>query len=71
MSTMEKQPLRDVCLFIVTVYVKPWFECSSAIKAPLQDPCFLKTLKGYEKLDRVISEAVLMKFRQHVWYLSE
>ena len=51
----EKQALRDVCLFIATVYVKPWLGCSLAVKAPYQDLCFLKTLKGYKKMDKVIS----------------
>jgi len=58
MNTKEKQALKDICLFIATVYVKPWLECSLAVKAP-QDLCFLKTLKGYEKLDTVISQVAL------------
>ena len=33
----EKQALRDICLFIATVYVKPWLGCSLAVKAPYQD----------------------------------
>ena len=53
-STKEKQALRDVCLFIPTVYVKPWLGCSLAVIAHYQDLCFLKTLKGYEKVDKVI-----------------
>ena len=32
---------------------------------------FLKTLKGYEKVDKVISQAALSKICQHLWYLSE
>ena len=53
-SMKEKQALRDVCLFIATVYVKPWLRCSLAVKALYQDLCVLKTLKGYEKVDKVI-----------------
>lgn len=63
--------LQDVCLFIVTVYVKPWLEWSLAVKAPYQDLCFLKTLKDYEKVDKIVSQAPLSKFCQHLWYLSE
>ena len=48
----ENQVLRDICLFIATVYVKPWLGCSLAVKVPYQDLCFLKTLKGYEKVDK-------------------
>ena len=70
-SMKEKQALRDVCLFIATVYVKQWLGCSLAVKAPYQDLWFLKTLKGYEKVDKLISQAALSKFCQHLWYLSE
>ena len=42
-SMKEKQALRDVSLFIATVYVKHWLGCSLAVKAPYQDLCFLKT----------------------------
>ena len=62
---------RDVYLFIATVYVKPYLGCSLVVKAPYQDLCFLKTLKGYEKVDKVISRAALSKFCQHLWYLLE
>ena len=70
-SVKEKQALRDVCLFIATVYVKPWLGCTLAVKAPCQDLCFLKTLKGYEKVYKVISQSALSKFCQHLWHLSE
>lgn len=71
MSAKDKQALRDVCLFIVAVYIKPWLGCGLAIKAPNQDLQFLKTLKEYEKIDKLISKAALTKFSQHLWYLSE
>ena len=50
----EKQALREVCLFIATVYVKPWIGCSLAVKRLIKICVFLKTLKGYEKVDKVI-----------------
>lgn len=53
------------------VYVKPWLSCSLAVKAPNQDLRFLKALKEYEAIDKLISEAALSKFNQHLWYLSE
>ena len=70
-SMKEKHALRDVCLFIATVYVKPWLGCSLAVKAPYQDLCSLKTLKLYENVDKVIYQAALTKFCQHLLYLSE
>ncbi|XP_067621941.1 uncharacterized protein [Eurosta solidaginis] len=71
MSVKDEQGLRDISLFIVTVYVKPWLRCSLAVKAPNQDLLFLKTLKDYERVDKLISKAALGKFSHHLWYLSE
>lgn len=45
MTNEDMVALQDVCLFIVTSYVKPWCQCSSAVKAPYQDLRFLKSLK--------------------------
>lgn len=39
-SNKDKTALLDVCLFIVTSYVKPWLQCNLAIKAPYQDLYF-------------------------------
>ncbi|XP_064292873.1 uncharacterized protein LOC135309960 [Plodia interpunctella] len=45
--------------------------CISAVKAPYQDLCFLKTMRAYEKIDKNTSKAMLKKFTQHLWYLTE
>jgi len=71
MIVKDKRALQDVCLFIVTLYVKPWLECTVAIKAPNQDLYFLKALKEYEKVDTTVSKAALSKFSHHLWYLCE
>ncbi|CAG9792723.1 unnamed protein product [Diatraea saccharalis] len=71
MTAQDKKALQDVCLFIVTLYVKPWLKCTVATKAPNQDLCFLKMLKEYEKVDATISKASISKFSHHLWYLSE
>lgn len=39
-TSKDKAALLDVCLFIVTPYVKPWLQCILAVKAPYQDLCF-------------------------------
>lgn len=70
-SNKDKAALLDVCLFIVTSYVKPWLQCILAVKAPYQDLCFLKAMKAYETIDKSISKAALEKFCQHLWYLSD
>ncbi|CAG9783921.1 unnamed protein product [Diatraea saccharalis] len=71
MTAQDKKALQDVCLFIVTLYVKPWLKDTVATKAPNQDLCFLKMLKEYEKIDATISKASISKFSHHLWYLSE
>lgn len=71
MIAKDKKALKEVCLFIVTLYVKPWLECTVATKAPNQDLCFLKSLKEYEKVDAIISKAAISKFSHHLWYLCE
>lgn len=70
-SKKNKTALLDVCLFIVTSYVKPWLQCTLAVKAPYQDLCFLKAMKAYETIDKIISKAALQKFCQHLWYLID
>lgn len=70
-SNKDKAALLDVCLFIVTSYVKPWLQCILAVKAPYQDLCFLKAMKAYETIDKSISKAALQKFCQHLWYLTD
>lgn len=71
LSVKDKRALQDICLFIAILYVKAWLQCSMAVKAPNQDLCFLKSLKEYETVDKLISKAALSKFSNHLWYLSE
>lgn len=71
LSNMDKEALKDICLFVVIVYVKPWLHCVPAVQAPYQDLLFLKALKAYEAKNKIISKAALNKFSQHLWYLSE
>lgn len=70
-SAKDKRALQDVCLFIAVIYVKPWLQCNLAVKAPNQDLSFLKRLKEYETVDKLIFKAALSKFSEHLWYLSE
>ena len=48
-SMKEKQALREVCLFIATVYVKPWIGCNLAVKVPYQDLCFFENFERLRK----------------------
>ncbi|GBN19363.1 hypothetical protein AVEN_259097-1 [Araneus ventricosus] len=71
LNTKDKKALLDVCLFIVTIYVKPWLQCILAVKAPYKDLCFLKSLKASEKVNESISKAALQKFSQQLWYFTD
>lgn len=71
LTSKDKTSLLDVCIFIVTRYVKPWLQCTIPIKTPNQDLCFLKSLKKYENVEKNISKAALHKFSQHLWYLTD
>ncbi|GBN33097.1 hypothetical protein AVEN_87309-1 [Araneus ventricosus] len=54
LNTKDKEVLLDVCLFIVTSYVKPWLQFILAVKKPYKDLCFLKSLKAYENVNESI-----------------
>ncbi|KAG8234500.1 hypothetical protein J437_LFUL014643 [Ladona fulva] len=56
-TSKDKAALLEVCLFIVTSYVKPWFQCILAVKASYQDLYFLKSMKTYEKIDKSVAKA--------------
>ncbi|GBO15199.1 hypothetical protein AVEN_128669-1 [Araneus ventricosus] len=71
LNTKDKEALLDVCLFIVTIYVKPWLQCILAVKAPYKDLCFLKSLKAYENVNESILKAALREFCQHLWYFTD
>ncbi|GBM29634.1 hypothetical protein AVEN_130107-1 [Araneus ventricosus] len=57
LSTKDKKELLDVCLFIVTIYFKPWLQCIWAVKTPYKYLCFLKSLKAYENVNESSSKA--------------
>ncbi|XP_057336674.1 uncharacterized protein LOC130675159 [Microplitis mediator] len=67
----EVSKLRRICLFIVKIYIKGWFSCPSAIKAPNQDLNFLQDLIKFKNIDVKISDVTAKKFANHLWYLSE
>lgn len=67
----ELSGLRDICIFLVKIYIKSWFGCTNAIKAPNQDIVFLKKAVDYSDIDSTISNAIINKLKNHVWYLAE
>lgn len=68
LTKKELDGLRDVCIFIVTLYVKVWYNSTKAIEAPNQDLNFLKAAAKY--FDPIVSKKLVAKFCRHLWYLS-
>ncbi|CAH0555853.1 unnamed protein product [Brassicogethes aeneus] len=68
---VEIDGLRQICIFIIRFYVKPWFNAPNAIKAPNQDLTLLQSLIKYRKINAKISGAATSKLCAHLWYISE
>jgi len=59
----EKAELRDICIFIVTVYIETWFKAPSATAAPYRNLIFIQKLYDYRLIDINICRVALHKFR--------
>lgn len=70
LSSQQLNGLKAFCVFVIRFYVKLWFRCSNAIKAPYRDLTFLKTIFNDSK-DPKTSTEVVRKFCKHLWYLGE
>jgi len=57
-------------VFLIIIYIKAWFEATSATAAPHNDLVFLKKLYNYQAIDAEISKVAVSKFINHLWYLS-
>ncbi|KAL4104535.1 hypothetical protein QTP88_019830 [Uroleucon formosanum] len=70
LTVKEETALRNICIFIIRLYIKSWFDAPSAIKAPFQDLTFIKNLLNYIAIDKDTSQIAIKKFCSHLWYLS-
>lgn len=70
LTPKEESALRSICVFIVRLYIKVWFNSPSSIKAPLQDLNFIKSILYYNSIDKDISQITAKKCCGHLWYLS-
>jgi len=71
LTAHEEEGLRQVCLFVVLIYVKAWFLATSAVAAPYHDLKFLQKLLDFKEVDEKTSEAAVKKIANHLWYLTE
>ena len=66
----EENGIRDICIFLIKLYLKAWVQAPVAAKAPKQDFDFLKNLYAYGAIKKNVSRVVLGKFCNHLWYLT-
>lgn len=70
MIAKEMKAIREICIFIVLLYVEQWFSAHLATVAPNSDLQFLKKLNRYKTIDKEASEVALKKLSKHLWYLN-
>ncbi|CAH0556961.1 unnamed protein product [Brassicogethes aeneus] len=70
LTAAEKNALRDMCIFLVKLYIKVWYGCPSSITAPNQDLQFVKDSIAYAEIDSAVSHTILSKIKNHLWYLT-
>lgn len=70
LSNKEFHGLRQLCIFIVVLYLKAWFSSTSATAAAHHDLQFLKNLIEYKRINPLISSATCDKMILHLWYLN-
>lgn len=63
--------LRRFNVFTVRIYLKYWFLCQLAPKAPANDLKLLQELESFKAIDKDTANAAQNKLRGHLWYLSE
>lgn len=71
LTSRELNGIRDVCSFLVRLYVRAWFSAPIAAIAPNFDFNFLLSCHNYCTIDKDISSVSVQKMCGHLWYLSE
>lgn len=71
LTSRELKALRDICIFLVRIYIQAWIGSINAIASPNQDLNFIKDAVEYSQIDPSISNTILEKMSNHFWYLSE
>ena len=71
LTKRETNNIRDMAVFIIKVYLQPWFEAQTPEFAPRNDLLLLQNLISYKDVKKPISEIGLKKISDHLWYLSE
>ena len=70
MTASELNCLRDIAIFVVKHYIKVWYGCTNSIECPNQGLNFLRSAFEFSKIDEVVSNEVIEKLKNHLWYLT-
>lgn len=70
LSANQFKAIRDICIFLIHIYIKVWYGCTNAISAPKQDFDLVINAMKYAQVDSAISNEILRKICSHLWYLS-
>lgn len=70
LTTREYNSIRDISIVVVKLYIQAWYGCTNSIECPNQDLNFLHAAFEYSNLYKVVSDAVINKFKNHLWYLT-
>ena len=66
-----KKKIEKMALFVVFVYLRPWFTASGLSSAAQNDLLFCKSLAKYKKINTGVSSKTLAVLNRHTWYLTE
>lgn len=67
----EEGLIKFIQSVIVSGYLECWYRSPIASASPRNDLQFLKALKNYASIEKVIGGEALSKFSNHLWYLNE
>lgn len=70
LSSEEMVGIKDICIFITSLYIETWFNAPIPEKARHQDLRFVQQLYAYQAVDKSASQKGLHKFSGHLWYLT-
>lgn len=70
LSASQLNGIRDICIFLIHIFIKTWYVCANAISAPRNDHDFVANAIAYAQIDSAVSKEILRKISSHLWYLS-
>ena len=70
LTDSERKNLSEFCIFAAHIYVTAWIACPVASDAAVNKLMLFKRFTEYAGINKFVSQAVLKKLRNHLWYLG-